>query len=153
MSASSFNLRGIQYTQAMLLAIEEINNSTDLLPGISLGYKIYDICGSISRGVGVTLALTNGNEEISSASDGACARPGQVQAIVGVGHSTPSMAISTVIGPFNIPLVGKSVKVKFCECILLVDHSKRRFNIIVSVFYVSILYYRYVYRGISFIVF
>ena len=94
----------------MLLAIEEINNSTDLLPGVSLGYKIYDICGSISRGVGVTLALTHGNEEISAASDAACARPGQVQAIVGVGHSTPSMAISTVIGPFHIPLVGKLVK-------------------------------------------
>ncbi|XP_030261828.1 extracellular calcium-sensing receptor-like [Sparus aurata] len=119
LQCTSFNLRGIQYTQAMLLAIEEINNSTDLLPGISLGYKIYDICGSISRGVGVTLALTHGNEEISAASDAACARPGQVQAIVGVGHSTPSMAISTVIGPFHIPLISH-----FATCACLSDKTK-----------------------------
>uniref|UniRef100_A0AAQ6IIX7 G-protein coupled receptors family 3 profile domain-containing protein n=1 Tax=Anabas testudineus TaxID=64144 RepID=A0AAQ6IIX7_ANATE len=48
--------------QAMLFAIEEINNSTDLLPGISLGYKMYDTCGSAARSVKVALALTNGNE-------------------------------------------------------------------------------------------
>ncbi|KAE8295207.1 Extracellular calcium-sensing receptor [Larimichthys crocea] len=48
------NFRGFQYTQAMLFAIEEINNSTDLLPGISLGYKMYDAC---ARGVRVALAL------------------------------------------------------------------------------------------------
>uniref|UniRef100_A0A671U8J2 G-protein coupled receptors family 3 profile domain-containing protein n=1 Tax=Sparus aurata TaxID=8175 RepID=A0A671U8J2_SPAAU len=51
---------GFQYVQAMLFAIEEINNSTDLLPDISLGYKIYDACVSIARGVMVALALANG---------------------------------------------------------------------------------------------
>uniref|UniRef100_A0A672Z3K8 G-protein coupled receptors family 3 profile domain-containing protein n=1 Tax=Sphaeramia orbicularis TaxID=375764 RepID=A0A672Z3K8_9TELE len=47
----SLNFRGFQYAQAMLFAIKEINNSTDLLPGISLGYKMYDSCASVARGI------------------------------------------------------------------------------------------------------
>ncbi|KAF1394147.1 hypothetical protein PFLUV_G00023500 [Perca fluviatilis] len=43
--------RDFQFAQAMLFAIEEINNSTEILPGVSLGYKIYDVCGSIARSV------------------------------------------------------------------------------------------------------
>lgn len=36
--------RGIQRLEAMLYAIDLINNSTDLLPNIKLGAKIYDTC-------------------------------------------------------------------------------------------------------------
>ena len=92
----------------MLFAIEEINNSTDILPGIKLGYKLYDLCGSIARAVKVALSLINGNEEMASMSEKPCS--GSVPAIVGVTSSSPCMAISTVIGPFHTPLV-KSYKV------------------------------------------
>uniref|UniRef100_A0A672Z3I0 G-protein coupled receptors family 3 profile domain-containing protein n=1 Tax=Sphaeramia orbicularis TaxID=375764 RepID=A0A672Z3I0_9TELE len=75
----SLNFRGFQYAQAMLFAIKEINNSTDLLPGISLGYKMYDSCASVARGVKVALALTNGNEEVFLMSETPCTRPAQTQ--------------------------------------------------------------------------
>uniref|UniRef100_A0A8C6T3R3 Olfactory receptor C family, j1 n=1 Tax=Neogobius melanostomus TaxID=47308 RepID=A0A8C6T3R3_9GOBI len=51
-----------QFAQAMLFAIAEINNSSDLLPGVSLGYRMYDSCGSPPHGVAGALALANGNE-------------------------------------------------------------------------------------------
>ncbi|KAE8295204.1 Extracellular calcium-sensing receptor [Larimichthys crocea] len=111
--------RGFQFAQAMLFAIEEINNSTDLLPGISLGYKIYDVCASIARGVRVTLALANGNEVVSAPSEAPCARPAQVQAIIGGTFSSPCMAISTVIGPFHIPLISH-----YATCACLSDKTK-----------------------------
>ncbi|XP_074535469.1 extracellular calcium-sensing receptor-like [Halichoeres trimaculatus] len=106
--------RGFQYTQAMRFAIEEINNSTDLLPGISLGYKIYDSCGSTARAVKLSLALVNGNNAVFEPPEEACARPAQVQAIMGETFSSLCMAIATVIGPFHIPLISHAAT---CACL------------------------------------
>uniref|UniRef100_A0A674PR33 G-protein coupled receptors family 3 profile domain-containing protein n=1 Tax=Takifugu rubripes TaxID=31033 RepID=A0A674PR33_TAKRU len=110
--------RGFQFAQAMLFAIDEINNSTNLLPGILLGYKIYDACASIARSVRVALALANGNQ-VESSLKGPCPKPAQVQAIMGETASSPCMAIATVIGPFHIPLISH-----FATCACLSDKNK-----------------------------
>uniref|UniRef100_A0AAX7TGF5 G-protein coupled receptors family 3 profile domain-containing protein n=1 Tax=Astatotilapia calliptera TaxID=8154 RepID=A0AAX7TGF5_ASTCA len=111
--------RGFQFAQAMLFAIEEINNSTDLLPGVSLGYKIYDACGSMARSVKVALTLTNGNEIVAGQSERPCTRPSQVQAIIGETSSSPCMAIATVLGPFYISMISH-----FATCACLSDKTK-----------------------------
>ncbi|KAI4815079.1 hypothetical protein KUCAC02_005245 [Chaenocephalus aceratus] len=119
LQCTSLNFRGIQYAQAMLFAVEEINNSTDLLPGISLGYRIYDCCGSIAKSVRVALAFANGNEVVSQPSEVPCTRPAQVQAIMGESSSSPCMAMATAIGPFHIPMISH-----FATCACLSDKSK-----------------------------
>ncbi|XP_070825784.1 extracellular calcium-sensing receptor-like [Chaetodon trifascialis] len=119
LQCTSINFRGIQYAQAMLFAIEEINNSTDLLPGISLGYKIYDSCVFIARGLTVALTLANGNELVFARTKAPCARPAHVQAIMGGTTSSPCMAISAVIGPFHIPLISH-----LATCACLSDKTK-----------------------------
>ncbi|XP_014907984.1 extracellular calcium-sensing receptor-like [Poecilia latipinna] len=115
----SLNFREFQFAQTMLFAIEEINNSTDLLPGVSLGYNIYDTCGSIPKTIKVALALNNENGNTSSNSDTPCTKPVQVQAIVGETSSSPSTAIGTLIGPFHIPLISH-----FATCACLSDKTK-----------------------------
>lgn len=87
----------------MIFAVEEINNSSSLLPGVSLGYKIYDTCSSMGRGVKVAMELINGNEKSELKNN--CTKPSQVQAIIGDTASSPSMAIAKSIGPLNIPMV------------------------------------------------
>ncbi|XP_033953416.1 extracellular calcium-sensing receptor-like [Pseudochaenichthys georgianus] len=119
LQCTSLNFRGFQFAQAMLFAVEEINNSTDLLPGISLGYRIYDSCGSIAKSVRVALAFANGNEVVSQPSEVPCTRPAQVQAIMGESSSSPCMAMATAIGPFHIPMISH-----FATCACLSDKSK-----------------------------
>ncbi|XP_015216197.2 extracellular calcium-sensing receptor-like [Lepisosteus oculatus] len=113
----SLNFREFRFAQTMIFAIEEINNRTDLLPGVSLGYKIYDTCGSIPLSIRAAMALMNGNEE--TLSDTSCSRPAAVQAIIGESGSSPSIAVSSAVGPFQIPLISH-----FATCSCLSDKNE-----------------------------
>ncbi|KAL0168399.1 hypothetical protein M9458_036621, partial [Cirrhinus mrigala] len=86
----------------LIFAIEEINNSTQLLPGVSLGYKIYDSCGSIAQAIFSGMALMNGYEE--TLGDTTCSRPPAVNAIVGESNSSPTIALASIAGPFSLPI-------------------------------------------------
>lgn len=46
-----FHLRGYKGVEAMLFALELINNSTHLLPNITLGADIKDTCGSVDYAI------------------------------------------------------------------------------------------------------
>ncbi|KAK1899899.1 Vomeronasal type-2 receptor 1 [Dissostichus eleginoides] len=54
----SIDSRELRLSRAMVFAIEQINNSTELLPGIKLGYEIYDSCASVSVAVHVAFQLS-----------------------------------------------------------------------------------------------
>uniref|UniRef100_A0A3B5R9D0 G-protein coupled receptors family 3 profile domain-containing protein n=1 Tax=Xiphophorus maculatus TaxID=8083 RepID=A0A3B5R9D0_XIPMA len=88
----------------MIFAIEQINNSTELLPGVKLGYQIYDSCASIPVAMHAAIQLLNGNDSVFNSGDN-CSPSGVVMAVVGEFGSTASMSISRVTGPFNIPLL------------------------------------------------
>ncbi|XP_029028227.2 extracellular calcium-sensing receptor-like [Betta splendens] len=115
----SLTYRGFQYAQSMRFAIEEINNTTEILPGVFLGYKMYDTCASIARSVRVALAVSSDNEAVFEISESSCTKPAQVQAIIGETSSSQCMAIATVVGPFHIPQISP-----FATCACLSDKSK-----------------------------
>ncbi|XP_013890182.1 vomeronasal type-2 receptor 1 [Austrofundulus limnaeus] len=96
--------RELRFSRTMVFAIEEINNSTELLPGIKLGYQIYDSCGSVPMAVDVAFQLTNGQDPVFYKGSN-CSQSGVVMAAVGDAPSSPTISISRIIGPFNIPLV------------------------------------------------
>lgn len=45
----------------MVFALEEINHSATLLPGVKLGYRIHDSCAIALWGVQAALSLVGGN--------------------------------------------------------------------------------------------
>ncbi|MBN3308581.1 CASR protein, partial [Amia calva] len=103
---------------AMIFAIEEINNSAEILPGVSLGFKIYDACGSTTLGISAAMALMNGQEDTVE-SDQSCNKSQTVLAIIGMSESPPSIGIATTVGPFHIPVVSH---LSMCAC--LSDRNK-----------------------------
>ncbi len=103
----SIDVRELRFSHSMVFAIEEINNSTELLPGIKLGYQIHDSCTSVPVAVHVAFQLSNGLDPVFYTSSN-CSHSGMVMAIVGESGSTPSIAMSRIIGSFNIPLVSIS---------------------------------------------
>ncbi|XP_071353443.1 vomeronasal type-2 receptor 1-like [Trachinotus anak] len=97
----------------MVFAIEEINNSSKLLPGIRLGYQIHDACASVPTAVRAAFQLSNGLDPVFYIGNN-CSQSGMVMGIVGESGSTPSISMSRVIGPFNIPQVSHFAT---CACL------------------------------------
>lgn len=91
----------LQYAYTMMFAIEEINNSSDLLPGVTLGYRIFDSCPSIPLSIRASLNLMN---RYDSSTD-SCNKLSSVHAVIGETTSTSTIGIARTMGPFHIPVV------------------------------------------------
>ena len=85
----------------MIFAIEEINNSTSLLPNISLGYKVFDSCGSIMATMRVAMALLNGNDT----SGQSCSDKPPIHTVIGASESSSTIIMLRALGAFQIPVV------------------------------------------------
>ncbi|XP_035984779.1 extracellular calcium-sensing receptor-like [Fundulus heteroclitus] len=114
----SFYGRGLRFLRAMIFAIEEINNSTKLLPGIKLGYRLYDSCGSVAVAVHTAFQLSNGQDPVFY-KDSNCSHTGVAMAVVGDSGSTRTISMSRIMGPFNIPQVSH-----FSTCACLSDKQQ-----------------------------
>ncbi|XP_042195131.1 extracellular calcium-sensing receptor-like [Callorhinchus milii] len=113
----SFNFRAFRLVNTMMFAIEEINQNPALLPDITLGYKIYDDCGSSNIATKVALSLVNGQG--ATEDDHNCEGPPNVPAVVGVAGSSESIAVARSIGPFRIPMVSY-----LSTCVCLSDRNE-----------------------------
>ncbi|XP_070399330.1 extracellular calcium-sensing receptor-like [Nothobranchius furzeri] len=108
-----FNARGLRFVRAMIFAIEEINNSTEFLPGLRVGYQIYDSCVSSPVSTQIGFQITNGLDSLFY-KDKTCSQTGMVIAVVGDDGSTPSISLSRITGSFNIPIVSHDAT---CACL------------------------------------
>uniref|UniRef100_A0A3B3BL28 G-protein coupled receptors family 3 profile domain-containing protein n=1 Tax=Oryzias melastigma TaxID=30732 RepID=A0A3B3BL28_ORYME len=109
----SINARNLRFAYTMIFAIEEINNSTELLPDINLGYQIHDSCAAVPVAVQSAFQLSNGGDNVYY-KDNNCSQSGMMAGVVAESGSTPSIAISRVIGSFDIPQVSH---IATCACL------------------------------------
>ncbi|XP_053356795.1 extracellular calcium-sensing receptor-like [Clarias gariepinus] len=126
-----FYLRGLRFAQTMTFAIDEINKSNYLLPNISIGYRIYDNCGSRLLSMKAGMALMNGMDLTAAA---ACSGQAVVHAIIGETESTPTVALARTMEPFKIPVISHSAT---CDCLSNRKEYPSFFRTIASDFYQS----------------
>ncbi|XP_031758569.1 G-protein coupled receptor family C group 6 member A [Xenopus tropicalis] len=104
---TGFDLRGFLRSLGMVHAIERIN-SFNLLPGIKLGYEIYDTCGDASRGLQETIRFTGYEELAYEILHGMCNVTDLlplVKAVVGAGYSEVSVAVARLLGFQLVPQI------------------------------------------------
>ncbi|XP_026889031.2 extracellular calcium-sensing receptor-like [Electrophorus electricus] len=110
LTCTSLNFREFQFVQTMLFAIDEINKSS-LLPNISIGYKIFDSCGSTLASMRSAMGLINGQHHTAQE---ICYGHSAVQAIIGESESSSTIVMSSSTGPFMIPVISHFAT---CACL------------------------------------
>lgn len=59
--ALSLDLEPFKYMHAMVFAVEEINKNSSLLPGVKLGYRIFECCGRYPWALKAALSMVAGD--------------------------------------------------------------------------------------------
>ncbi|XP_070825806.1 extracellular calcium-sensing receptor-like [Chaetodon trifascialis] len=113
-----FDTPGFRRAQTMAFAIDEINRNSNLLSNVTLGYSLYDNCVKLAIGFRAALSLVSGQEE-QFVLEETCAGAPPVLGIVGDSSSTRSIAISSVLGLYRVPMVSY-----FATCSCLSDRPK-----------------------------
>ncbi|XP_073342636.1 extracellular calcium-sensing receptor-like [Pagrus major] len=113
-----FDILGFRQAQTMVFAIDEINRNSNLLPNVTLGYSLYDNCVKLGIGFRAALSLVSGQEEQFILNE-TCVGTPPVMGIVGDSSSTRSIAISSVLGLYRVPMVSY-----FATCSCLSDRQK-----------------------------
>ncbi|XP_068440271.1 extracellular calcium-sensing receptor-like [Clinocottus analis] len=102
----------LQYIYAMVFAVEEINHSATLLPGVKLGYHIRDSCALPPWAMQAALSLVGGDSGSCnstarpeySAAEGVRERRGEqtVSLIIGGSSSITAQILSRMLGPLAV---------------------------------------------------
>ncbi|KAM9852847.1 uncharacterized protein ACBR49_003713 [Aulostomus maculatus] len=113
-----FDVLGFRHAQAMAFATNEINRNSNLLPNVTLGYTLYDNCVKLGIGFRAALSLASGQEEQFTL-EKTCEGAPPVLGIVGDASSTRTIAISSVLGLYRVPVVSY-----YATCACLSNRAK-----------------------------
>ncbi|XP_038159488.1 taste receptor type 1 member 1-like [Cyprinodon tularosa] len=138
-SREIFLLPNYRRFQLMRFTVEEINNSTTLLPNVSLGYEIFDICLDTLSLPGI-FKLISVNGSIQPWPDPSKNRS-KIVALVGPFTSTQSMTVAPLFMMDHTPMVSYgssasvfSEKLKYPSFFRTVHPNKDTINVIVAIF-------------------
>uniref|UniRef100_UPI00398F2676 G-protein coupled receptor family C group 6 member A-like n=1 Tax=Pristiophorus japonicus TaxID=55135 RepID=UPI00398F2676 len=104
---SGFGLSTFLQAQAMIYRIEQINNST-LLPGVKLGYEIYDTCSDVVAAIQATTRFLSKFNSSDSSVEVHCNYTDYipiVKAVVGDAYSEISIVVARMLNLYLIPQI------------------------------------------------
>ena len=100
------NLGGLGRMQAMIFAIERINNDTSLLSNISLGYDIRDYCGNLSKAAGLVYKLFTVNSCVNLSQN--ATRKKAIVSLIGPYESSTALFIGGFLRMLNVSSISGS---------------------------------------------
>ncbi|XP_061482289.1 G-protein coupled receptor family C group 6 member A isoform X3 [Rhineura floridana] len=106
-NCAGFEVQVFLQSLAMVHAIERINNST-LLPGIKLGYEIYDTCAEVTRAMAAALRFLskfNASKDFVEFKCNYSDYTPRVKAVIGATYSEVSMSVARILNLQLIPQV------------------------------------------------
>ncbi|XP_042563467.1 taste receptor type 1 member 2-like [Clupea harengus] len=134
----SFSLPGYQMFQVMRFAVEEINNSTTLLPNVTLGYQLFDHC-SDAHNFPAILQFFSHNSSIKAREDFKHHLP-KVIGFTGPFSSTESITLAPLFMMDLIPMVnygaGSSIlsnKPKYPSFVRTIPSNKGQIELIIHI--------------------
>ncbi|XP_069508291.1 extracellular calcium-sensing receptor-like isoform X2 [Ambystoma mexicanum] len=92
-----------QCALAMVLATEEINQNPNLLPNVTLGFRILDSCYSDSLAAQSSMWLLSG--EGDTIPNFSCQQPLKMAAVIGDLRSSSSVQVARILGLSGIPQI------------------------------------------------
>ncbi|XP_073484904.1 extracellular calcium-sensing receptor-like [Aquarana catesbeiana] len=102
-SCTGFHIRYYRDVLGLMFAVDEINNSQDLLPNITLGFSVLDSCMSELRAVGGVLSLMSG---LGNPFPGyGCHTHSVMVGIIGDNYAFLSIPIAQITGVFQFPQI------------------------------------------------
>ncbi|XP_033182182.1 extracellular calcium-sensing receptor-like [Anabas testudineus] len=121
-----FSPRALRWMQTMTFAIKEINQRSDLLPQLKLGFHIRDSCNDIPVSLRALLLLVNGLpdkgvERNNNGSNLGCAAVQRTVSPVVIGDAGSGVAVALLrsLGSFHVPMVSY-----FASCTCLSDQKE-----------------------------
>ncbi|XP_064537682.1 metabotropic glutamate receptor [Drosophila montana] len=115
--------RGVQRLEAMLYAIDRVNNDTNILPGITIGVHILDTCSRDTYALNQSLqfvraSLNNLDTSVFECSDTSIpqlrknATSGPVFGVIGGSYSSVSLQVANLLRLFHIPQISPASTAK-----------------------------------------
>ncbi|XP_073485108.1 extracellular calcium-sensing receptor-like [Aquarana catesbeiana] len=102
-SCKGFHIRYYRDVLGLKFAVDEINNSPDLLPNITLGFSLLESCMSELRAIGGVMSLLSGVGNPIPHYD--CHRTSAMVGIVGDMASALSLPIARILGVLHYPQI------------------------------------------------
>lgn len=103
--SAAFKSHGYCLSQALRFAVEEINNSTTLLPNVTLGYEIYDTCSEPTNFHATLCALARkGRQDVQVLPSFQHYEP-QAVAVIGPDSTRLALTTAAVLSLFLVPEV------------------------------------------------
>ncbi|XP_069495775.1 extracellular calcium-sensing receptor-like [Ambystoma mexicanum] len=102
-SCNGFNIRYYRDVLAMVFATEEINGTPELLPNISLGFRIFDSCMSENRAIESLLSLLSGRTGLVPGYR--CPKQPLLAGVIGETMSSLTVPMARIMGALHYPQI------------------------------------------------